>query len=287
MAKRVLLLGCTGKMGTALHDAFAAEYSLIRRNSGDFDASNFAQVKTLVEETSPEIVLNTVAHLGIDPCEKNPEKAFRLNALHPKFLAELSKEKGFLLVHFSTDSVFDGNKNDYYVESDTPKPPNVYGVSKYGGDCFVRAIAEKYFLVRVSILLGEVTKNNQFVEKMLLKARLGQTSLRIADDIVQTPTYAYDVARKIKMLIEDSSPFGLYHIVNEGKASLFELMEEVVAGLGLDVTLERASHRDFPSVGIKNTHTPLTSEKIRPLRPWRDAVRAYCEKLAQGASHGG
>jgi dTDP-4-dehydrorhamnose reductase len=88
-------------------------------------------------------------------------------------------------------------------------------------------------------------------------------------------------------MLEGSSPFGLYHVVNEGKATLYELMAEVVAGLGLNVAIERASHRDFPAVGAKNTHTPLASEKIPPLRPWREAVKAYCEKMATGATRGG
>lgn len=282
-----MLLGSTGKMGCALRAAFGSGHRLLCKNSRDFNAADFAQVEALVRAARPAIVLNTVALLGIDHCEKNPEKAFRLNTLYPKLLAELSLAMGFVLVHFSTDAVFDGRQNKSYVESDAPRPLNIYGATKYGGDCLVAAIAERFFLVRVSVLFGETQGSNQFVEKMLLRARQGKVVLRVADDIVLSPTFSQDVGWEIRRLIEAAAPFGLYHLANEGQGSLYELLEAVSAGLGLEVALERASYRDFPGAGIKNTHTPLASEKIALLRPWREAVGDYCRILAPGGKHGG
>jgi len=276
MAKKVLLLGSTGKMGTALREVFASGYSVIGKNSKDFDALNISQVRGLIEEIKPDILINTVALLGIDPCEKEPEKALRLNTLYPKFLAELSKEKSFLLVHFSTDAVFNDEKGDFYSESDRPCPLNIYGFTKYGGDCFVQAIAQHYYIFRISLLFGETNKDTQFVEKMLQKVREGQNFLRVSDDIFSSPTYSKDVAKEIKRIIEADYPFGIYHIANEGKASLCELMQEIIKNLGLSVKVEKASYKDFPHSGRKNTCTPLKSEKISLLRPWRDAVKEYC-----------
>ncbi|WP_306532920.1 NAD(P)-dependent oxidoreductase [Geobacter sp.] len=282
MARRLLLLGSTGKMGSAVREVFGDGYDVIGVSSRDFDAADSDRLTAFIEETNPDIVVNTVAHLGIDSCEMNPGAAHRLNALLPKHLAGLSRGKGYLLVHFSTDAVFDDNKGDFYLESDQPNPLNVYGLTKYEGDRFVQATAERYFLVRTSILFGQATRRSQFVERMLVRAVEGNAPLRVADDIVLSPSHAEDVAREVRRMLEGSCPFGLYHVANEGKATLYELMAEVVAGLGLDVPLERASHRDFPAVGTKNTHTPLASEKIPPLRPWREAVRAYCEKMTPG-----
>src|SRR3989338_6780074 len=158
MNKKVLLLGSTGKMGLAISEVFSDGYLCEGKNSKDFDASDFAQVRHLIESSKPDIVINTVTLLGIDLCEQEAQKAFRLNTLYPKFLAELSKEYNFLLIHFSTDAVFNDNKKDYYVESDAPCPLHVYGVTKYGGDCFVQAIAERYYIARVSMLFGAATK---------------------------------------------------------------------------------------------------------------------------------
>jgi len=279
MGKRVLLLGHTGKMGIAMYDAFKDGYTVIGKNSKDFDAHDFNQVRDLIKENKPHIVINTVAFLGIDSCEKEPEEAYRINTLYPKFLAELSNEMGFLLIHFSTDAVFNDEKRTFYTEKDMPQPLNLYGLTKYGGDCFVMAIAKTFYLLRISVLFGESLNNTQFVEKMLEKIREGRSNLKISDDVVLSPTYSRDVARDARRIIESSYPFDLYHIANKGKASLCDLIREIVKNLGLDVKVEKASYKDFPFCGIKNTYTPIESEKIDTLRPWKEAVKEYCSKI--------
>lgn len=274
--RKILLLGSTGKMGIALSAAFQQGYRVIGKNSRDFDAMDFQQVHSLIEENNPDIVINTVAVLGIEPCEKEPEKAFRLNTLYPKFLAELAKEKGFLLVHFSTDAVFNDEKKDFYLESDQPCPLNIYGFTKYGGDCFIQNLAGKYYIFRISLLFGETSKNTQFVEKMLQKVMEGQKVLKVSDDIISSPTYSKDVAGEVRRIIEGKYSFGIYHIANAGKVSLCGLMRQIVKGLELDVKVEKASYKDFPFVGVKNTCTPIKSKKVGCLRSWQEAVKEYC-----------
>ncbi|HHT9159541.1 MAG TPA: SDR family oxidoreductase [Candidatus Brocadiaceae bacterium] len=275
---KILLLGSTGKLGIALSNVFCDDYSITGKNSKDFDAMNFEQVRNLIKESKPDIVMNTVAFLGIDPCEKEPEKAFRLNALYPKLLAELSNKQGFLLVHFSTDAVFNDTKGDFYTEEDCPQPLNVYGLTKYGADCFIQAITKRYYIFRISVLFGETSKNTQFVEKMLLRVKEGNKILRISDDIIGSPTYSKDVAREVRRLIDNRYPFGLYHVANEGKASLYDLMKDIAEKLNIDVKVKKASYKDFPFLGIKNTDTPIKSERISSLRPWQEAVKEYCAK---------
>jgi len=266
-------------MGVALGNVFKDGYCVVCKNSSDFDAFDFKQVQSVIDENSPDIVMNTVAFLGIDPCEKEPEKAFKLNTLYPKLLAELSAIKGFLLVHFSTDAVFNDEKKDFYTEEDCPQPLNIYGLTKYGGDCFIQAIGKRYYIFRVSVLFGETTKKTQFVEKMLLRIEQGHKVLRISDDIILTPTYNEDIAGEIKRILEGGFPVGLYHVANEGKASLCDLMQEIIRNLKLEVKVEKASYKDFPFVGIKNTFTPIKSIKINPLRHWKKAVEEYCANL--------
>jgi len=276
----ILLLGSTGKMGTAIEGVFEDGYSITGKNTSNFDALKFEQVRNLIEENNPDIVINTVAFLGIDPCEEDPHMALTLNTLYPKLLAELSNEKRFLLVHFSTDAVFDNNeKGNLYSESALPRPVNIYGFTKYGGDCFIQAIAKEYYIFRISVLFGEAVKHIQFVEKMLLKIKEGSKSLKISDDIISSPTYSKDIAREVRRIIEASYPYGLYHIASGEKASLFELMKEIVENLNLDVRIEKASYKDFPFVGTKNTCTPIRSEKVNSLRPWREALKEYCTTI--------
>ena len=277
MAKKILLLGSTGKMGLAIKEVFAGNYNVAGKNSRDFDALDFNSVKEAIKQEKPDIVINSVALLGIDPCEKEPDKAFRLNALYPKFLAELSNEYRFILVHFSTDAVFNDKKGGFYSEADAPCPLNIYGFTKLGGDCFIQNIAKKYYIFRVSLLFGACNKNNQFVEKILEKVKQGQKAIRISDDIISSPTYSKDVAIQLKYALDNSLEFGLYHIANEGKATLCELIKEIVSVLGLGVKVEAASYREFPHIGIKNTCTPILSKKIKSMRHWKEAVKEYCQ----------
>ncbi len=285
--RKVLLLGATGKMGCALRRALGREYELICKNSRDFEATDFRQVRKLIDASRPDVVLNTVAFLGIEPCERQPAKANIVNARFPELLAELSGQRDYLLVHFSTDAVFDGSKRDYYHEDDTPTPVNVYGETKHRGDCRVREISPRHYLVRVSTLFGETERDGQFVEKMLARIARGEKKLRVADDIVLSPTYALDAALKTRELLESGAPFGLYHVANQGRGSLYELMAAIVDGLGLEVDVEKGSHCDFPAIGRKNTFTPLSSTRTAPLRPWRQAVADYCGSRRKGESRGG
>lgn len=277
--KRLLLLGHSGKMGTAIKEVFANDYEIIPKNSSDFDAKDFSQVQRLVKDTKPDILINATAFLGIDPCEMAPEQAFKINALYPRLLAQLSNEQGFLLVHFSTDAVFDDSKQDYYIESDCCKPVNVYGMTKFAGDCFIECTAKQFYILRVPILFGPTPKNTQFVEKMLSLIKDGKKTLLISQDIVSSPTYSIDVATRLKELISNGAQYGLYHLTNSGIASLYDLMKEIVKNLNLDVKIEPCSYRDFVHIGKKNTYTPLSSEKLHPLRTWQDAVHDYCKRL--------
>ena len=279
--KKMLLLGSTGKMGSAVKATFETDYDVICKNSKDFDACNFDDVVRLVTEHMPDIVINTVVFLGIAQCEKQPNKALLLNTLYPKLLAELSNDLGYLLIHFSTDAVFNDAKGDYYYESDAQSPVNMYGFTKHGGDCFVREISENYYIFRISILFGETDRDTQFIEKMIKRVREGQRVLKVADDIISSPSYTADIAKEVKRIVYESLPFGLYHIANKGKASLYDLMCEIAKCLELDVKIERASHKDFHVCGIKNTYTPISSEKAGRLRSWQEAVRDYCIRLEE------
>lgn len=279
--KRILLLGDTGKMGLALLAALPGGNEIIRHNSRTFDAGDFDQVRQIIAQSQPEVVFNTVAYMGIDACEKNPEKAFRINAMLPKLLAEEARTFRYTLIHFSTESVFaDHSSDECYRESDAAVPINVYGMTKYGGDCFVQALAPDYYIFRVALLFGPSDRTQQFVERMLANIRAGARTVRIAGDISLTPGYSADIVAKIVELLAEGAPGGLYHLANSGTTTLYSFFREIVADLGLDVELEKGSCDEFPSLGLKNRRTPLCSEKIAPLRSWQDAVSDYCRLLA-------
>lgn len=276
MARRILLLGDGGKLGRALRVAFAPGDEVVGANRRTFDACDFEAIGRLVREVRPAVVYNAVAMLGVDPCERDPERALRLNALFPRLLARLATAGGFGLVHFGTDAVFDGVGGEAFTERSVPCPPNVYGLTKLGGDDFVLAEAPHAHVFRVSLLFGPTDRSDQFVEKMIAKARAGEGMLRVSDDIVLSPTCSTDAAREAVALVDSGTAPGLYHLANEGRASLYGLMIRIAAGLGLSAPIARASHRDFPSAGKKNLFSPIRSERIPPMRRWEEAIDEYC-----------
>lgn len=279
MGKRLLLFGATGKMGTAVTEALSTRYVITRLNSNDVDIADLEAVSAWIEKAAPDVVANAAAFLGIDPCENDPSRAFRMNALFPRRLAQLSDEQGFTLVHFSTDAVFSGALGRPLSEEDEPDPVNQYGASKYAGDVLIRDATERHYTFRLPVLFGESAKRNQLLEKLIDKVKGGERHLRIADDVVGNPSYSLDIARTVARALEENWDFGLYHVCNEGPASLFDLVSETMVRLKLDVTVERAKLADFPSRGAKNTVTPMTSAKVPPLRSWHEAMAEYLERV--------
>ena len=277
--KKILLLGNTGKMGIALNKIFKNDYKLVGKNSTNYNASNFDEVKKLIFSEDPDIVINTVAIMGNDYCELYPEEAFRINALYPKYLSLLSEDKGFTLVHFSSEAVFSDSNDSYLYEDDLVRPINVYGMTKYAGDCFIEANTKNYYICRLPILFGECEKNNQFVEKMLTLVEKGNTTLKISDDIISSPSYSIDIAKIVKQLIDNKYYSGIYHISNDTKGSLYDLITEIVKELELDVKIKPTTYKNFEHIGNKNICTPLSSKKIDKLRDWRLAVRDYCKNI--------
>lgn len=275
---RVLLFGPNGKVGSAMRTVLK-ENKIICVNHSECDVSCFDKVEKIIEELQPGIVINAAGYNGLDACESDSLQALRVNTLFPKVLAELSNDHDFVLIHFSTDAVFEGKTSDYYLESSVVNPINMYGLTKFGADSFISAIAKKYYIARLSIQFGPSDSNTQFLEKMLAQIQAGNRHLRISKDIIASPSYSMDVANTVKAIVENDSPYGLYHIANHGKASLYELMREFVSILRLDVIIEPVPHAIFNTKSYKNPRTPITSEKLSLLRPWQEALVDYCQQL--------
>ena len=278
MQKKILILGASGKMGTAL-SCILDGYILDKRNTSNSDVLDFDNVQSIIEIFKPDIVINSVANLAIDSSEESPYISFKSNTLLPQYLAHLSNTYNFILINFSTDAVFNDEKKDFYIESDKPCPLNMYGMTKYGGDCMIQSISKKFYVIRIPVLFGASYKKDQFVEKTLQNIKNGKKELKIANDVISSPTYSLDVAHKIKEFIESDYEYGVYHVANHGKASLNDLISEILYRLNLDIKIVKASFKDFPYIGRKNTFTPITSEKIIPLRNWQEAIKDYCNKL--------
>ncbi len=282
MADKILILGHTGKLGQALARAFASDYRVAGAGSRDFDAAEVSTLPPLLRRHRPDLVINAVVFGGMEECESDPQRAFAVNTLMPRALAELAGEQDFTLVQISSDAVFaDLEGPGPYTESSAPRPLNVYGLSKLGADCLVAALAPRHYICRIPILFGPPGRKLQFVEKMIALARQGAGELRISADVEFSPSYSRDVARALRELVESGRPHGLYHLANQGRISLLELMQEIMDRLGLSPRLVPVLQQSFPSRAVRCRRAPLGSEKLEPLRPWREAVADYCRLVLE------
>jgi dTDP-4-dehydrorhamnose reductase len=274
----LLVLGGGGKLGRALMAAFQPGCRVeTRSRATGLEATDFAQVRALLEEFQPSLVANAVALGGLDACETDPALAWQLNAELPGILARCARELGFRLLHFSTDAVFDGRRETgAYAETDAPAPLNAYGRSKLDGDLRVAAENPEAWVFRLSVLAGG--GQGQFLERMLDRARAG-LPLQVAEDIVCSPSSAADVAAAVRAAVAEGLPGGLYHTVNAGSASLWELVAFALTETGLSVPVEPVPHDCFPSLAARPLRTPLVSVRRPPLRPWREAIREHCRGL--------
>ena len=280
---RIAVIGADGQLGSDLVKILGRD-EVIPLYYPEFDVTRAERVRTVFWDLQPEAVINTAAFHRVDECEDNPDSAFRVNAIAVRDLALLARDLGFVLVHFSTDYVFDGFKRAPYVESDPPNPLNVYAVSKLAGEFFVRALAQKHFVIRTCGLFGESSsreKGYNFVDRMIALAEEGRT-LRVVDDQWVSPTSTAELAERTADLIR-TDRYGLYHLTSEGQCTWFQFAREIFSLLGRSPRLEPVDSRSYGAKARRPLYSVLENRKarevgLRDFSAWNDALRVYLEK---------
>ncbi len=276
---RTLLIGSRGQLGSDLCRVCSSE--LVALSHEALDVCNRDHVHTVVRQEAPGLVINTAAYHRVDECESNAARAFEVNALGAKNVADAAREVGAAVMFISTDYVFDGEKGGSYVEEDIPRPLNVYGASKLAGEHLVRQSNPQHFIVRTSSLFGVAGasgKGGNFVETMIRKARQGEP-LRVVDDQVSSPTLTRDLALKLQELAA-SNRFGLYHVTNTGQTSWYRFAAKIFELLGIQPSLAAITSQELgpaarrPQFSVLEHHA-LTAAGLAPLRPWEEALEAY------------
>ena len=214
---KILITGANGLLGHEL-SSLLKDHTLILLSHSQLDISNSESVNKQIDSSSPDIIINSAAYTQVDACETNYDLAFQSNAIGPKNLAIKCKQLGIPLIHISTDYVFEGNekKNSPLVENDKLGPKTVYGKTKLEGEKMVQENCEKYFILRTAWLYGE---GKNFVKTMLSLSKKNK-ELKVVNDQIGSPTYAKDLAKAIKEIIEKKSDkYGIYHVTNKGEVS--------------------------------------------------------------------
>lgn len=280
---KVAIIGANGQLGNDIVEAFAANGDEVcPLTHSDLEVTSQESVAYTLGEVRPGLVVNTAAMHHVESCEREPERAFAVNALGAKNLALVARDLGAVLMHVSTDYVFDGSKAEPYVEEDAPRPLNVYGITKLAGEHFVRCTTEKHFVVRTSGLFGKSPCRGKgslnFIDLMLKLAR-ERGKVRVVDDEVLTPTSTEEVARQI-VVLSRSQCYGVYHATAEGSCSWYEFAREIFRATDTQVSLEVASSAEFPAKVGRPKYSVLENHALKfrglnVLRPWRDGLREY------------
>jgi dTDP-4-dehydrorhamnose reductase len=278
---KVAVIGANGQLGTDLCRVLAGQkVSVLPLTRREINVSDSAQVDSVLGALKADVVISTAAFHKVEECEKQPAQSFAVNAVGPRNLALACRHNNAVLVHFSTDYVFDGSERRPYAESDLPRPLNVYGVSKLSGEHMVRLTWERHFVIRTCGLYGvagSAGKGGNFVETMLKKAS-ESAPIRVVKDQVLTPTFTGDLAEAVTKLIRTEA-YGLYHVSAEGECSWYEFASKIFELENLRVDLRSVSSTEFSSPVQRPSYSVLSKKKLNQLgiemARWGDGLRRY------------
>lgn len=275
---RIAITGANGQLGQALQAELSASHELIPLSHADFELGHPDCVAQLVA-TQADLVIHPAAYTNVDGCARDPEYAYRINALGTQYVALACRQLGAPLVYVSTNEVFDGSASTPYFEYDNGAPINAYARSKWAGEQAVRELLDAFYIVRVAWLFGG---ERNFVRTVLRLAAERESINMVADEI-GSPTYAPDVAAGIARLIQLPN-YGTYHLVNEGQCSRYEFAAEILRQAGrTNVALNPIALADFKRDSIVPSYTPLRNIAAAALgirlQPWQDALTAYLREL--------
>jgi dTDP-4-dehydrorhamnose reductase len=284
---RILVTGAAGLLGSAVTEIF--------RNGGDevhptghaaLDIVDAAAVERLVREIRPEAIVNCAAYNDVDAAEADPASALSVNAFGVLALARAARDAGALLVHYSTDFVFDGETARPYVEDDPPNPKSVYASSKLLGEWFA-ADVPRHYLLRVESLFGgpgvRAGSRRGSLGTIVDRIRAGGVVPVFVDRTV-SPSFTPDVAAATRALMRSGAPWGTYHCVNAGQATWREVAEEAARRLGVPLTIRELTLESVAAPAARPRFCAMSSARLASLGivmpAWQDAVRRYLEDEA-------
>ena len=284
MYMKILILGGQGNLGTQLTKTFSVDYEVISWDRSELDVLDFTLLSEKIKNIKPSLIINTVAYNAVDKCEdkKEYELALKLNTELPAILADVSLHIGAVLIHYSTDYVFNGTEDKQeFFETDTPNPINKYGESKFAGECEILKQAERgldYYLIRTSKLFGprglSESAKPSFFDIMLSLAQ-DNKEITVVNEELSCFTYTPDLAEATKRLWEVEAPFGIYHIVNEGACNWYEGAKILFSFKKMEVNIRAVRSENLLRAARRPKFSVLKNLKIKKMRNFSEALREY------------
>ncbi|MEQ8525852.1 dTDP-4-dehydrorhamnose reductase [Gracilimonas sp.] len=284
---RILITGGSGQLGREWVSFLnRKEVEFISLPSADLDVTDHADTNRVLSNLRPDLIINCAAYTKVDQAEDEPEKAFQVNEKAVGNLAKYCAQKKIKILHFSTDYVFPGTKEDMekfpegYTEDHPTKPINVYGSSKLAGEKAIQDSGCNYLLIRVSWLCGKYGSN--FV-KTMLKLAEDRDTLKVVNDQFGCPTFAKNVVENCWQLIEGNEE-GVFHLTSKGKITWYDFASEIFKQAGVDINLEPVDSSAFPTKAKRPAFSLLSTEKIAnisgvSLIEWEEGLKSMLAEL--------
>jgi dTDP-4-dehydrorhamnose reductase len=280
---RILLTGKDGQVGWELARTLPAVGEVVAFSRSELDLTDPAQIAARVREVRPAVIVNAAAYTAVDKAESEPDQTFLVNATAPRLLAEEAKALGALLIHYSTDYVFNGAKRGPYVENDAPNPLSVYGKSKLAGEEAIHATGCRHLIFRTSWVYASRGKN--FLLTILRLAR-ERPELRVVDDQHGAPTWARNLAETTAQILRQrDQPSGIYHLTAGGETTWCGFAREIVRLSGLSTSVKAIGTAEYPTPARRPMNSVLSTQKLQhtfkvPCPNWRAALELCLNGLA-------
>ncbi len=283
--KTILILGARGNLGVQLVKIFKNNnYEVIAWDRKEIDITDKELITKKINDIKPGIIINAAAYNAVDKCEEDEkefELAYKINGEAVGFLVEAALKVNAILVHYSTDYVFAGDKQEGYSEDDKPSPINKYGETKLAGEKEIISSSGKglkWYLIRTSKLFGPPGKSPaakpSFFDLMVNLA-VNRRELEVVDAEISSFTYTSDLAHATLELIEERYGYGIYHLINEGACTWYEAACELFKMLEKDIKIKPVSPEHFPRPAKRPLYSILLNTKFKKLRNWREALKEY------------
>jgi dTDP-4-dehydrorhamnose reductase len=272
---RIYISGAKGQLGRALMRRLA-HHDLRGVDRLEVDLTDLPAARSSIAAFKPDVIIHAAAYTDVDGAVRNPDLAYRVNALGTRNVAVASEAIGAALLALSTNEVFDGRKTEPYLEFDATNPINPYARSKLAAEDFVRVLTTRFYIVRTAWLYA--AGGNHFVKKIVTRAA-DNGRLQVVTDEVSSPTYAEDLITAIEQLITTGA-YGIYHFTNDGACSRYEFAQKILELSGrAHVPIEPILLKDYPRPSTPPPFTPLRNfcgaQIGITLRPWQDALADY------------
>jgi dTDP-4-dehydrorhamnose reductase len=267
----ILVTGSSGMLAKDLIDELKKNnFNLHCMDKEELDITKIGEFEKL-SRLKIDLVINCAAYTNVDAAEENRELCFNINFIGVKNLADYCKAKNIILIHISTDYVFDGMKKSY-DENDAKKPLNYYGVTKALAEDYLAYALDKFYIIRTSWLFGKNGVN--FIEKMK-KLMAEKKEIMVVDDQFGKPTYTKDLSRSIISLITQNKPFGIYNITNSDSCSWFEFAYEIKKIINSGCKVIKCNSNEYAAKAKRPKSSILNNNKIEKLRSWKNALAEY------------